>query len=211
MRYEYYLFDWDGCLAKTLEVWLDSYREVLTTYGKTPTDREIAHHFGDWGLYSYFDVEDFEEANTRTADLVRQKMKTVELYDGAKELLQALDAKGKKVAIVSSGSRDIVQKGIDHNGVGEFVEVFISGEDVTNHKPHPEPLEAAITKLNAQKELTIMIGDSRKDLEAASNTGVDSILMYPENHELFYDVQKLRGYKPTFEFSSFFALLKELA
>ena len=43
-----------------------------------------------------------------------------------------------------------------------------------------------------------MIGDSRKDLEAANNAGVDSILYYPAIHENSHDLEMLLTYEPTY-------------
>jgi phosphoglycolate phosphatase-like HAD superfamily hydrolase len=52
--------------------------------------------------------------------------------------------------------------------------------------------------LSGSKQAAIMIGDSDKDLGAANNTGIDSILFYPPEHKKFYDLEKLRTLNPTY-------------
>ncbi len=47
--YNYLLFDWDGCLAQTLEVWRDSYVSIFAEYDLHPTKKQITTEvFGDW-------------------------------------------------------------------------------------------------------------------------------------------------------------------
>ena len=43
-----------------------------------------------------------------------------------------------------------------------------------------------------------MVGDSAKDLGAAANAGIDSILVYPEAHAAYYDLDVLRRFKPSY-------------
>ncbi len=43
-----------------------------------------------------------------------------------------------------------------------------------------------------------MIGDSDKDLGAANNFGIDSVLFYPPEHKKFYDIEKLKKLRPTY-------------
>jgi len=204
--YEYYLFDWDGCLAKTLEVWLEAYKTILSKHDAYPSDVEIAHHFGDYSLFKHFGIDDYVESNHQTADLARTLLTTVDLYDGAKDLLMTLKNHHKKIAIVSSGSHDIVTRGMEHNGILDLIDAFISGDDVTNHKPHPEALEKALGILEGEATRAVMIGDSRKDLEAAQNAGTDSVLMYPDAHTVFYELATLQSYRPTYQFKTFIEL-----
>lgn len=205
MKYEYYLFDWDGCLAKTLEIWLNSYRTAYKEYGAEPTDQEIANHFGDWESPKYFGIEEVEGCVSRVVELANHSLKEVELYDGAKELLQEL-SQTKKLALLSSSKRELLEGGLEYNGIANLFDVVISADEVENHKPHPEVIEKGLAALNGNKETAVMIGDSRKDLEAANNAGTDSILIYPESHELFYDLEQLKQYKPTHLVSSFVEL-----
>jgi phosphoglycolate phosphatase-like HAD superfamily hydrolase len=52
--------------------------------------------------------------------------------------------------------------------------------------------------LGAIKGQTIIIGDSDKDLGAAQNVGIDSILCYPPEHTKFYDLDELKPLHPTY-------------
>jgi HAD superfamily hydrolase (TIGR01509 family) len=208
--YQYYLFDWDGCLAKTLDVWLSAYKESIATRGIKPSDTDIARHFGDWELPKYFGVEDYEKCNADAVDIARQRLKEVSLYDGSKELLQKLKS-DKKLALLSSASKDVLLTGLAHNGISDYFEVILSGEDVINHKPHPEVIQKALNALAGDKKEAVMIGDSRKDLGAAKNAGIDSILIYPPSHRIFYNIDELNKYNPTYTFASLAELNQNIA
>ena len=55
---------------------------------------------------------------------------------------------------------------------------------VESKKPHPDMLREARTELNAENPL--MVGDSRPDIRAAENAGIDSVLVqsYAEHKDL---------------------------
>lgn len=201
-KYDYFLFDWDGCLAKTLEAWLDAYRTTLARYGKTPADTEIAHYLGDWAMGSHFGIEDVAKFNIEAVDHARANLKTVDLYEGALELLTELK-KMKKLALVSSGSKDIVYTGLRHNNIEHLFDFIVTGDDVTNHKPHPEALELAMDNIGGVKAKTVMVGDSNKDIGAAANYGIDSVLVFPDAHSIFYDLKSLQDLKPTYTVKGF--------
>lgn len=200
-KYEYVLFDWDGCLAKTLQVWMDAYKKVFAEYGVNPTEHEIAHHFGDWEIPKYFGIKNVEECINRVDLLADKKLKKVDLYEGAKELLGKLK-KTKQLALLSSSLKEVLNSAVKHNGLTDYFKVILAYEDVQNYKPHPEIIEKGLGLLKGSKDKAIMIGDSRKDLEAANNAGVDSILVYPESHKIFYNIDDLKKYKPTFIISN---------
>ncbi len=201
-QYKYVLFDWDGCLAKTLEVWLEAFQQLLDKkYGKWVEKTDIAPHLGDYRISEYFGIEDTHAFNVAGVEIARDMLGDVELYDGALDLLKSLRGK-VKIALVSSSSRHILDKGLAHNGLSDFFDIVISGDDVTNHKPHPESLEKALAAIGGDKEHAIMIGDSTKDMGAANNFGIDSALILHPSHELIYDYTVLRSHKPTYEFTS---------
>lgn len=198
-NYKYILFDWDGCLAKTLDAWMGAIKKTLAIYNLSPSDLEIGHHFGDWRLLEYFGItgEEYEKADKNLVDMAAESLVTVELYPGARELLEYLRPT-KKIALLSSSEKFILDRALDSNNLRKYFDIVISGDEVTNHKPHPEVIEKGLAALGGKKEEAVMIGDSRKDLEAANNAGIDSILVYPPEHKIFYDLDELKAYKPTY-------------
>lgn len=207
--YKYILFDWDGCLAETLEVWMRAYEIVFARYGVRPTKKEIAFHFGDWQSPKYYGIKDVEGCFKQIDELVNKDLKRVALSPGAFDLLKKLKGK-KQLAILSSTPRDILVEALKYNRIHDFFKVVLAGEDVIHHKPDPEVINKGLALLKGDTASAIMIGDSRKDIEASKNADVDSLLFYPKSHSIFYDYKDLVTYKPTYVVSKFDQMLQYL-
>lgn len=209
--YEYYLLDWDGNLAKTLDIWLEACRTPLLKRGVQVSDEEIGASFGAFLSYlQRWGVTDPEAALQEADEVAKQKLPNVELYPDALEVLERLHDSGKKLALITTSPHANIKHLLDKYNLGRLFDVIVSGDDVTQHKPHPEPLEKALNELGGTKEHAVMIGDSDKDLGAAQNFGIDSILFYPDEHRKFYSIDSLKAHQPTYIVSDFKDVLKAL-
>jgi pyrophosphatase PpaX len=197
-QYDYILLDWDGNLAKTLDLWLNIFRQVLDEEGFYPTDEEIAGSFGKTDeFFAKIGVKDPEGLYERADQIGRKRLPNVELYPDALEVLQYFKDQNKATALITASNRANVEGLLDHYNMRNLFDVFIAREDITKQKPDPESLNIAMERLNADPARTVMIGDSDKDVGAAANAGIDSILFYPPEHKKFYDFEKLKQLQPT--------------
>jgi len=89
-------------------------------------------------------------------------------------VLQALQEKGKVLAVVTSRSQDSLFAYFRELKIYDYFTLFITPESTTKHKPDPEPLLAAISHLGAVPSDCIFIGDTRYDMECAHNAGITS-------------------------------------
>lgn len=195
---QYILLDWDGNLAKTLDVWLEACRVPLQKRGLDLSDEEIATCFGaPVRRFSEWGVQDVEAAIEEMEALAKRNLHNVALYPDALEVLEALHASGRKMALITTSKHDFVKHLLDKYDMTHYFDVIVAGDDVTHHKPHPEPIEKALQELNGTREQAIMIGDSDKDIGAATNAQVDSILFYPTEHSRFYKLDYLQSLSPT--------------
>lgn len=203
--YETILLDWDGNLAKTLDVWMHATRAPLEKRGIYLTDLEIALKcFGH--VHESFEelgIADIQDAVEEMVELAGKLLPEVELYPDALFVLEDLKNDDKKTALITTSHHKSVVPLLDKYNVHKFFDVVITHDDVTHHKPHAEPLEKALEHLGASKETAIMIGDSDKDIGAAKNAGVDSILFYPDEHKRFYKLEDLQAHDPTYTISDF--------
>ena len=203
-KYDYILFDWDGCLAKTLDVVLEAYKQVFAEYDIYPDDKTITTEvFGDWNGPTKLGIKDIDAYTKRLLTLLDERYPYVELYDDAKETLVLLKKRNKKLALVTSGKLATVKPALENTGLTNMFDLILSAEDVTKHKPDPEIIETAIARLNGTKEQTIIVGDSKSDLGAAQNAKIDSLLYYPDHNRKFYDLKILQAYHPTYQVKDF--------
>ena len=72
-------------------------------------------------------------------------------------------------------------------------DVVITGTDVLNLKPHPEPILKAIEILNLSKDSCVMVGDHPNDIIAANAADIRSIaILYAHTKDEFMK------YRPTY-------------
>jgi pyrophosphatase PpaX len=57
-------------------------------------------------------------------------------------------------------------------GIEDCVDFIVPADEVTNPKPHPEPVLRALEISGAKPEETVFIGDSRHDMESGRAAGV---------------------------------------
>jgi HAD superfamily hydrolase (TIGR01549 family) len=210
-KYQYILLDWDGNLARTLDIWLASLKASLEQRGHFLSDVEIGADFAafkermqDRGIAD-LDVI-IEEADV----LSYTKIPDVELYPDTLEVLEYLHKAGKKLALVTTSVHAQIDPLIERFNLGALFDTVVCGDDVTHTKPSAEPLEKAMSFLGADKASTVMVGDSEKDIAGATNAGVDSILFYPPMHTTYYDLEKLQAYNPTLVIEDFRELKKTI-
>lgn len=107
------------------------------------------------------------------------------------------------MALLTTSLRTTVEPALKRHHLLSQFEIILTGEDVKNHKPDPEIIEKALVALEGNKGAAIIIGDSKSDLGAAHNAGIDPLLYFPMHNRLFYDEKILKSYNPTFITSTF--------
>jgi pyrophosphatase PpaX len=197
-RYRYILLDWDGNLVKTLDIWLEACREALVKKGFALSDEEIAACFGAFETrFRSMGVENVGALIDEIDRLAKQKLPEAEFYPDALEVLEVLKQRGKKLALLTTSFRANLDHLLKRYRLSDSFEAIIANEDVRHFKPHPESIETALARINGVREQAVMIGDSDKDIGAATNAGIDSILFYPPEHKKYYDLKQLRKLHPT--------------
>ncbi len=210
-RYQYILLDWDGNLAKSLDLWLSALKVPLEARGYYWSDQEVGASFN--AFRERLEARGFKnkeiDAIIVEADAISiEQMPSVELYPDTLEVLEGLRKLGKHTALVTTSEHAFIDSLLDKYHMNELFDAIVCGDDVVRHKPHPEPLLKAMSYLKADPARTVMIGDSDKDIDGAKNAGVDSILFYPPSHQRFFDIEPLRSLQPTYIVSDFREVLK---
>lgn len=213
-QYDAYLFDWDGTLAQTVEVWLNTWQRILKRYDIKASDKDIVFKvFGRVGqglLELGVPAADLPAIKTEIEALAPGSVAQVQLYPDVLKMLQYLKMQHKKVALITASLRDVVDIVIQRHDIVELFDVVVTGNDIKAHKPDPEGILLALNRLAVDPTKAVMLGDSDKDLGAASNAGVDSILFFPEKHEIFHELERLESYKPTYVITSWQELINSL-
>ena len=179
---KYILFDFDGTLVNTNDVILASWQHTYRHYlgHEMPVDH-ITSCFGEPLLLTM--EREFPGVNPQeSADVHRQFQlenadKLVTIFPGIKELLADLKEAGYVLGIVTSRTRESALRYMDMFAITSYFSDLVTCDDTTVHKPNPEPILLAMSKLGASAEESIMIGDSPFDIKCANNAGVDSVMV----------------------------------
>jgi pyrophosphatase PpaX len=203
-RYRFFFFDWDGCLADTLQLWLDAYRAALERRGLEPEDGEIFQElFNDWSGPERFGVPDAVRLVEEVAGYLESHSATVRLNPHAVEALAALKSSGHRTALLTASRRRFVMPVLDARGVAGLLDLVLTVEDVRRYKPDPEVLFKALELLRASAGEALLVGDSDKDIQAGRAAGVATALYLPAHNLRFYSEGQRRDWRPDYVIRDF--------
>ena len=151
------LFDLDGTLVDTTELILQSFAHAFDAHlpGRLPSRRDLVATFGRslpaalQELAAENGAADpralADEMLTTYRDFQRQHHDTlIRPFDGIDAALSALHASGHRLGVVTSKMQHFARRGMRLFDLERHFDVAVFHDDVTRHKPDPEPLlEAA--------------------------------------------------------------------
>lgn len=173
-RFDLVVFDWDGTLIDSTATIARSIQAAAADLGLPVPDFERASHVIGLGLHDALAgaVPDLEpsriaefSARYRVHYLAAED--EFDLFGGARELVEALRARGALLAIATGKSRAGLARALD---AARFNGVFAATRcaDQTHPKPHPAMLLELTAELMVEPERTLMIGDTTHDLQMAA-------------------------------------------
>lgn len=178
-KYNTVLFDLDGTLLDTNELIISSFLHTLEQFHPGEYAREDVFQFMGPSLKETFGSINPERAEEMISTYVTHNRakhdELVEVFDGVYETVKKLHENGFKLAIVTTKMRKTVNMGLELSKLTPFFPVVVTFEDVSNTKPHPEPLQLALNKLGATADEAIMVGDNHHDIDGGKNAGVDTV------------------------------------
>ena len=180
MRFPVCLFDLDGTLIDSGPMILASMKHAAqTVLGRDIPEEVLAAAVGGPGLVAQMRALDPE----RVDDLVAvYRAHNEPLHDELEafwevvEVLPRLRAEGRRLGIVTAKRHASVQLAFDQlPGLEANFDVVIGAEDTARHKPDPEPLLAALERLDAAPHEAAYVGDSPFDIRAAKAAGMHAV------------------------------------
>jgi HAD superfamily hydrolase (TIGR01509 family) len=92
---------------------------------------------------------------------------------GAADLVRELKRRGSVVVLASSAAQDDLEYFLERLGIRSEVDGWTTKDDVERTKPHPDVVRAALEQAGTTD--AVMVGDSRWDVEAAANAGLETV------------------------------------
>ncbi|SDW45334.1 pyrophosphatase PpaX [Marininema mesophilum] len=197
--YEAVLFDLDGTLLDTTPLILSSFRHTLDLYcpGQV-SDEEVLAFMGE-PLFEQMARFGGKERAQEMVDTYREHNiahhdQMVRAFPDVLKVIQTLHEKGIRLGVVTNKYRGTADMGLQLCGLAPYMEVVVCLGDTEEAKPHPAPIQLALEQLGVSAGHTLMVGDSRYDLQAAKKAGTvavgvawthhgrDSLLPYQPDH-----------------------------
>ncbi len=208
MKYDTVLFDWDGCLVHTLEVWLKAVHLSLKKERIRLSDKEIVEKILQGKIeFSTIGFKDSRAFWDSTTAYIVSHHDEITLHTGVKSTLSLLKKKGIKLSIVTRSYRHIFEGMYEGKGIDHLIDLVITHDDVAHQKPHPESVLLAMKKLRSKPSTTLIVGDSEHEVRAGQAAGIDTVLFYPPHNEAFYNIDDHHALEATYMIHSFKELL----
>lgn len=175
------IFDMDGVIIDSEFIYLQYDFEFAKS--KNPEVR-IEELFGMVGATKQDAWEVMERAvhNGQTWQEIRQDFKKFDIYQKMdyraifrpmiKTLLETLKKEGYKLALASSTHMEIIMRVVTENGIKDYFDVIVSGEQFVKSKPDPEIYRYTAGKLGVKEEECFVLEDSTIGITAASRAGM---------------------------------------
>lgn len=181
-KFDAFVFDMDGTLLDTLPDLVDVTNATLGHFGyPAHTTEEILSMVGN-GLRSLISQALPQEIDTAKADEAISHWKALydtqgvvktAPYEGVVEMLAALKARGKKLAVLSN-KYDHGTKLMAQRYFADWMDYAV-GEGPVPRKPDPTGLLYVAEKLDVDIARIAYVGDSDVDIRAARNAGAFAI------------------------------------
>lgn len=173
------LWDMDGTLIDTEEYWIAAEMHLAKLAGGSWTHADGLSVVGKPIPVTATELQNranvklsAEEIVQALIDFVEQQMREegIPWRPGARELLEQVTAAGIRSALVTMSYRQLADVFLETLPVG-MIEVAVTGDMVTNGKPHPEPYLTAMSMLGVSANDCIAIEDSLTGVMAAEAAG----------------------------------------
>ena len=130
-------------------------------------------------LKDTFDAIKFEASddliNTLSGQYIQYLPDFNHLYDGAFEILDYLKT-NYKLHIITNGFQNVQDGKIKNSNLQTYFQSITNSENAGFKKPNPKIFEYALTLSKANKETSVMIGDSLEaDVQGALDFGMEAI------------------------------------
>ncbi len=181
MKHRAILFDFDYTLGDATKSIVAGYTHGLTAMGWPAPDREAVRRTVGYPLETGYTMltgdndplcqQKFRSLFVAVANTMQ--ITTTPLFPGARELLEALHARGIPAGVVSTKKSATLDGILQHQQVRSLLALVVGGDDVSSPKPNPEGLNKAAGALCLPPADILFCGDTVMDAEAACRAGMD--------------------------------------
>lgn len=182
------IFDMDGVLIDAREWHYEALNKALklfgyeisrydhlVTYDGLPTKKKLEMLTLEKGLPTQLHtfINNLKQRNTMELIFTKCRPAFYQQY-----ALARLKQVGYKIVVCSNSIRQTVEVMMDKANLNNYLDFFLSNQDVTNPKPHPEIYLKAIEMLKLKPKECLVVEDNENGILAAKASGAHLMKVY---------------------------------
>jgi len=178
------IFDLDGTLLDTLDDIADSVNSVLQEFGMPTHHRGQFKHFIGNGievlcrrtLPQDISENDFQVFHHKIREAYRAMQNTrSKPYQGIIDLLQTLNSRGHRLAVLSNKPHDFVPDTLNKYFPNIDFEIAYGARQDVPRKPAPDGVFDILQELKLNPDECYFVGDTSTDIQTGFNAGIETI------------------------------------
>ena len=189
-----FLFDLDGTLVITDDVYYDVWREILAGYDIEITPEQFSQYiYGNTDRYVLTTLLHGHPIPLKTLsaikdDLFLRNIHRIRPIAGALDFIRCIRRRGHLLSIITNCNRRVAEEIVRFLGID--TDFIISSSDCRNGKPHSEPYQTAIQKYGITADKCFVFEDSTTGI--LSGRGINPRCLVGIRTK--YDDTQLKGY-----------------
>lgn len=166
------LFDLDGVLVDTYELWVKLIEDVTRRLGYPDISRKIFET--TWGqgieqdIKTFFPRHTVEEIRGAYAEHYETYLPLMKVMEGADPAIRGM---ALPKAVITNSPAGLARLALKSARLLDHFREVVGSDDVAHSKPAPDVIFEACRRLGVAPERTVVVGDSRFDEEAARAAG----------------------------------------
>jgi beta-phosphoglucomutase len=198
MKIKAVIFDMDGVLIDARDWHYESLNAALGLFGHEisrydhlitfdglPTKKKLEMLSLEGGFPRKLHTFVNELKQQYTIETVFTKCKPIFHHQYA---LAKLKGEGYNLAVCSNSVRRSIEIMMEKSGLMEYLDFFISNEDVTHSKPHPEMYTSAIERMGLSPLECLIVEDNENGVKAAVAAGAHVLKVENPDDVHYYNI-----------------------
>lgn len=179
MKYKNIIFDFDGTLADTAALTVETMHRTnhaLNLPDKSDAECKamIGYKLEEIPFILWPDIPDLSDRYAATFREIYKSTKVdfkIRTYLHVIDTLNILKRKGIRMAVASSRSRGSLLELCSELHIADYFRTVVGGGDVKNGKPAPDPVNLVLATQGWDKDETLVVGDMNVDILMGKGAG----------------------------------------